>query len=285
METSPPRTASLSPALVVTGMHRSATSLTASILASAGVDMGDRLLGADAANPRGHFEDVDLLLFHQRALAANGVSADGFIADGEPEVPALMRAEAHDIVAARRNKQRLWGWKEPRTVLFLDFWERILPEARFLFVFRRPWEVLDSLFRRGNAEFLAEPRLALRVWRHYNERILRFARRAADRCLVVEASQVVADQAGVAAAVRRRLDLPLSVPSAECEPRLFHSDHASWRPWLVRQLDPLAHELYLELRSLAGSDSPLPPLGDEAGGMENALRVALAEWSRASAPR
>ena len=285
METSPAPAASspprAPPVLVVTGMHRSGTSLTAAILASAGVDMGDRLLGADAANPRGHFEDVDLLLFHQRALAANGMSADGFVAAGVPEVPALMLTEAHDIVAARRAKQRLWGWKEPRTVLFLDFWERLLPEARFVFVFRRPWEVLDSLFRRGNAEFGAEPRLALGVWRHSNECLLQFARRAPDRCLVVEASQVIEDQAGFAAAVRTRLDLPVGFPSPQCEPSLFHSDHASWRPWLVRQLDPRAYELYLELRSLAGSRSPLPPLADEAGGLEKALEAALAEWSRA----
>lgn len=285
METSPAQASSPptrpSPALVVTGMHRSGTSLTAAILASAGVDMGDRLLGADAANPRGHFEDVDLLLFHQRALAANGMSADGFVATGLPEVPALMRAEAHDIVAARRAKERLWGWKEPRTTLFLEFWERLLPEARFVFVFRRPWEVLDSLFRRGNAEFIAEPRLALGVWRHYNERILHFARRAADRCLLIEASQVVDDQAGFAAAVRTRLDLPVGFPSSQSEPRLFHSDHASWRPWLVRQLDPRAYDLYLDLRSRAGSSSPLPSLADEAGGMERALEAGLTEWSRA----
>lgn len=284
METSPIQASSppphTPPALVVTGMHRSGTSLTAAILASAGVDMGDRLLGADAANPRGHFEDVDLLLFHQRALAANGLSADGFVAGGEPEVPALMLAEAHDIVATRRAKHRPWGWKEPRTVLFLDFWERMLPEARFVLVFRRPWEVIDSLFRRGNAEFLAEPRLAVGVWRHYNELLLRFARRLAGRCLVVEATQVVNDQAGFAAAVRTRFDLPIGFPSPQCEPSLFHTDHGSWRPWLVRKMDPRAHELYLELRALAGSSSPLPPLADEAGGLETALEAAFAEWSR-----
>jgi len=283
METSPAPLASppprMSPALVVTGMHRSGTSLTAAILASTGVDMGDRLLGADAANPRGHFEDIDFLLFHQQALAANGVSADGFVADGNPEVPALMLADAHDIVAVRRAKGQPWGWKEPRTVLFLDFWERLLPEARFVFVFRRPWEVLDSLFRRGNAEFVAEPRLAIAVWRHYNERILRFIRRAAGRCLVVEAAQVVEDQAGFAAAVRTRLDLPVGFPSPQCEPALYHSDHASWRPWIVRRLDPTAYEVYLELRSLAGSSSPLPPLAQEPGGVETALEAALAEWA------
>lgn len=269
------------PALVIAGMHRSGTSLTTAILASAGVDIGAELLGADAANPQGHFEDVELLLFHRRALAANGLSADGFIAAGDPELPALMLAEAHDIVAARRAKRRTWGWKEPRTVLFLDFWNRLLPEARFVFVFRRPWEVLDSLYRRGNHEFLTQPRFALEVWRHYNERILRFVRRAGDRCLVVEATQVVEDPAGFVATVRTRLDLPIGFPSPQLKPELFHSDHGSWRPWIVRQLDPRAHSLYLELRALAGSSSPLPPLAAEAGDMQQALEAALAEWSRA----
>jgi hypothetical protein len=269
------------PALVIAGMHRSGTSLTAALLASAGLDVGSHLLGADAANPRGHFEDVDFLLFHQRALAAGGLSADGFIAGGEPTVPALMLAEAHDILAARRAQGRLWGWKEPRTVLFLDFWEQLLPEARFLFVFRRPWEVVDSLFRRGNPEFVAQPRLAIEVWCHYNERLLEFSRRAPDRCLVVEATQVVEDPAGFVAAVRTRLDLPIGFPSPQCDPGLFHSDHGSWRPWIVRQSLGRAYELYLELRARAESSSPLPPLAEEPASLETALEAALAEWSRA----
>jgi hypothetical protein len=269
------------PALVIAGMHRSGTSLTAALLASAGLDLGSHLLGADASNPRGHFEDVDFLLFHQRALAAAGLSADGFIAAGQPTVPALMLAEAHDILATRRAQGRPWGWKEPRTVLFLDFWEQLLPEARFLIVFRRPWEVVDSLFRRGNPEFVTQPRLAIEVWCHYNERLLDFLGRFPDRCLLVEATQVVEDPAGFVAAVRTRLDLPLGFPRPQCEPGLFHCDHGSWRPWLVRQLSPRAHELYLELRSRAGSSAPLPPLAEQPASLETALEAALAEWSRA----
>jgi hypothetical protein len=48
------------PPIVVTGMHRSGTSLSASILAALGVAMGEQLLPADAANPRGYFEDLRL---------------------------------------------------------------------------------------------------------------------------------------------------------------------------------------------------------------------------------
>lgn len=262
-------------------MHRSGTSLTAAILGSAGLDIGRHLLGADADNPRGHFEDVDFLLLHQRVLTANGLSPDGFIASGDPVVPALMRSQAQDLVDTRRAGGVPWGWKEPRTVLFLEFWERLLPEARFLFVFRRPWEVLDSLFRRGNVEFAENPRLALEVWCHYNTRILDAARRAPERCLIVESTQVVADPATLVAAVRTRLSLPIGFPSPQYEPGLFHEEHGSWRPWLVRQLCPRAYDLYCALRVAADSRSRLPALADEPASQATALEAALAEWSRA----
>ena len=54
--------------LVITGMHRSGTSLIAAILREAGVHLGDQLIGADTGNIRGHFEDVDFVQFHQTVL-------------------------------------------------------------------------------------------------------------------------------------------------------------------------------------------------------------------------
>jgi len=43
--------------LILTGMHRSGTSLMASILQSAGVNVGKNLLEPDKRNPHGFFED------------------------------------------------------------------------------------------------------------------------------------------------------------------------------------------------------------------------------------
>ena len=50
--------------VVVAGMHRSGTSLVAGLLRSADVALGDRLLAADPANPRGYFEDEEIFRFH-----------------------------------------------------------------------------------------------------------------------------------------------------------------------------------------------------------------------------
>jgi hypothetical protein len=68
---------SRSPALVVAGMHRSATSLVSSIVAALGYSMGARQRRADTANPHGYFEGLDYLEFHQRMLAACTPTDDG----------------------------------------------------------------------------------------------------------------------------------------------------------------------------------------------------------------
>ncbi|MBM4059289.1 MAG: chromosome partitioning protein ParA, partial [Planctomycetes bacterium] len=49
------------PAVVVVGMHRSGTSLVASLCQAAGIDMGTDLLGPHPGNGAGHFEDLEFL--------------------------------------------------------------------------------------------------------------------------------------------------------------------------------------------------------------------------------
>ncbi|HUU33183.1 MAG TPA: hypothetical protein VMW48_03915, partial [Vicinamibacterales bacterium] len=72
--------------LIVLGMHRSGTSLAASLLADAGLDVGTRLLGANASNPRGHFEDEDFVELQQAVLRELGLSPDGWVTTSPPAV-------------------------------------------------------------------------------------------------------------------------------------------------------------------------------------------------------
>src|SRR3546814_4923221 len=51
----------ISPVIICTGFHRSATSLTAQLLHSGGLDMGRRLVANHISNPDGHFEDVEMV--------------------------------------------------------------------------------------------------------------------------------------------------------------------------------------------------------------------------------
>lgn len=190
--------------LVITGMHRSGTSLLASAMERAGVFIGDRLLGASESNVKGHFEDLDLLEWHEAVFAENARTLFDAHERGPLAISAARRLEAERLIEARRHRP-LWGWKDPRTCLFLEFWRSMLPDSRFLFVVRRPDEVLASLDRRRHDELTRRwpglwtlrrlgldatfrRRRAGRWWLASNRAILEFATSHPDRCLVLELS-------------------------------------------------------------------------------------------------
>ena len=251
------------PVLILSGMHRSGTSLLASLCHSAGLYLGERLMWPAESNPLGHFEDLDFFEFHQRALAANGMCQNGFVAAADAvHVPEPLQTVARDLITARSKLSQPWGWKDPRTVLFLDFWASLLPHARWLFVIRDPSQVIDSLFRRGDAAFLDNPPFALKVWSHYNQLVRSFVRRNPDRCLIIDVSQVSDDQQSVIDTIRNRLGVSLSVPAAVYQPDLLASSTSARHVAIARAADPAAYELYADLRELAGLDKPI---GDKAG--------------------
>lgn len=266
--------------LLVCGMHRSGTSLTASLFHAAGVRLGDQLLGANHGNDRGHYEDLGIYEFHRTALRSQGLGTEGFVATGTVAVPEALQPVGRRLAAERCRAGGVWGWKEPRTVLFLDYWEAILPQARYVFVFRRPWDVVDSLFRRGDETFAANPAFAAEVWLHYNRTILDFVRRHDDRCLVVEVDQVAAAPEDLFAAVRARLGIDLAAPPGRYEAGLLVRDDEPRHERAIRASLPEAYDVYLQLCALAGTQSG----GETAathGGVASLARGLVEEWRHA----
>jgi len=65
--------------------------------------------------------------------------------------------------------------------MLLDFWDDVLGrEARFLLLYRQPWEVADSMLGTGDDVWLTHPGYPARIWTQYNRRILDFHRRHRD---------------------------------------------------------------------------------------------------------
>ena len=171
-------------------MHRSGTSAAARFLHRRGIGMGLRMIPADRGNPAGYFEDVEVVRLHQEAFAAVLPAADGAHADWGWTRAATV--SANDLEPWRRVAERLvedraasggpWGFKDPRATVVLDFWDRCVPDARYLVVYRRPDLVADSIQRLGADVFLRDPSAPWSIWRHYNERLLDFVQRHRDRC-------------------------------------------------------------------------------------------------------
>ncbi len=275
------------PVLVITGMHRSGTSLTSSLCESGGIFIGHRMNpGLPGHDVHHYYEDIEFVGFHERTLISNGRSSAGFdIAAPAPFVPDPAIADARSLVAARRLLGVPWGWKDPRTVLFLDFWAQELPEAKFLFIFRKPWEVADSLFRRGDTEVRLgnEPLRALKLWQLYNELIRDFAQAHPNRVLVREISEVVASPARVFADIRSRLWIPLADPQPLYRKDNLQTAEAPIHECLVAMAAPECLSLYAELQRLAGVE-PQPLRADQGGGGSLMVERALVAWARSSAP-
>lgn len=242
-------TAERAPGVIVAGMHRSATSLTTSVLVDCGWQPTGRLMGPGRGNRRGHFEDWEIHNLHEAMLKAHGLAWDTAVElrtrirrrplqfnDHEPEARKL---------ATRLRQGKPWVWKNPRATLFLEEWGRMFPEAQMVICVRSPAGVVDSLMRRRNP--LRVPRnarlrrfqrgaRALSLWHSYNLAAYRFAQRHPERTTIVRIPEDLAVLAG--AASPSRFDPALIAP----KPR--------FKIWAFTALAPRSQLLYSRLRRM-----------------------------------
>ncbi|MCC0176133.1 sulfotransferase, partial [Waterburya agarophytonicola K14] len=246
-------------AIIIAGMHRSGTSLTASLLQNAGIDIGDRLMDANTGNIKGHFEDLDFVEFHQNVLQSQGISIAGWTEQDSIEVQQQYLTIAQNLISARKNKD-IWGWKDPRTTLFLNFWSELIPDAKYIFVYRSPWEVVDSLFRRGDVIFRKNPNFAVKQWCIYNQAILDFYQRKPEQCLLLDITGIIRHPELIVNSIEQKWKLKLRSPESIYEPSLFTvDDKKHYRQALIVKFFPQAIDLYDRLQEQNDGDNSVHP--------------------------
>jgi glycosyltransferase involved in cell wall biosynthesis len=239
--------------IIVTGMHRSGTSLSASILQSCGVNMGEHLIGKAIGNEKGHFEDLDIVDFHKEALISQGLEMNGLTLVTQIPVVENLYHSAETLIKARL-KNPLWGWKDPRTSLFLDFWDSLLPNAYYVIVYRAPWEVIDSLYRRGTDEVIwKNPEIAAEIWKNYNSRILEFCKKHSDKCLLINVSRIIDDPSQLISGIYYKFGIQLSMSESQLVDKdIFKVDSTySEIPAFLQSRFPDIIELYADLENSA----------------------------------
>jgi hypothetical protein len=114
------------------------------------------------------------------------------------------------------------------------------------------WEVVDSLYRRGSDEVLREqPELAVKMWLHYNRKMLNFYNQATDRCFLVNIDTLLSDFTACVEALNQRFALDLTVTAAtKYDAGLFtRLDPKGHRASLVTHYFPETVEMYRELEA------------------------------------
>lgn len=167
-----PQLPQVTPPIMVVGMHRSGTSFLTGSLQQAGLELGKH----SAWNPhnlKGNRENLDIVAFHDKMLATRGLAWDN--PPSEPiQWSSREKSKAVDLLADYKGVPR-WGFKDPRSLLVVDGWLEMIPDLKFIGIFRHPSAVAQSLDARGGM-----PReKALELWRVYNEKLLELHRKYA----------------------------------------------------------------------------------------------------------
>ncbi len=196
--------------VVITGMHRSGTSMLGQWASRTGLDMGEGpLFTTDSANPRGLFERRDVVAFNDRWLSDLGGSwwAPPFITEHTWRTLDAHRLETdREAIDLFRGTDPDWFVKDPRLSLLTPLWDRLcLQRLPIVVGLRRPRAVAMSLHVRNGTTL----RKGLALWVAYNRAIFRQAQ---------ERNLLILD-----------LDLTLADPGTTADTLLAFFEHAGLR--------------------------------------------------------
>jgi hypothetical protein len=150
--------------ICVLGMHRSGTSCLAGSLEQQGLFLGE-VNTAAPWNKRGNRESFTIMDLQGEILAASGGSWDDppAVVEWQPE-----HVERARNVLAEHAGRPVWGFKDPRTLLTLEGWRRLVPDLDPVGIFRHPLRVAQSLQTRNQLPLEA----GVALWKTYNERLV-----------------------------------------------------------------------------------------------------------------
>jgi hypothetical protein len=258
-------------------------------LISLGIAFGHRLKPAARKNPRGFFEDLDLLDINYRThealgLRRNGASV-GWIAQETWERADLqpLADRAGQLIQRRFGDKPLWGCKVGGMMRILPFWDRVFAQANqdvaYVLAIRHPASVARSrakldphraIQEKSDLEFAAQ--------------ILPFFADMARRpFVVVDYDRVMDDPGRQMRRLAERLSLPVTA-GVEAGIRAYAGEFVS-AGLRHNQVDdqpgpvsPLAWRLYRALLTLAhdetsSTDADIPQLRAEFAAMSPALAL------------
>lgn len=184
--------------VVVTGMHRSNTSMVTESLEKEGLFIGENLLPASNANSRGYFEDVNIIAFHDKIIQDAGYKHYNGVYNRQilkKLVPSKYKPDG--LLKKIFDDHKVFGFKDPRATLFLDYWEENLSNPVYMLCFRDPAFVAHSLLKRAGRlkkfwRYYAIFRY-LNLWYLYNSLILEFYQKYPERIILLKMPEAVSD--------------------------------------------------------------------------------------------
>ena len=139
-------------------MHRSGTSALTRALGELGASLGSKLLEpSPSENPKGYFEDLDVLALNKKILEIFNTTWDGCLVPDFSKLRAEelepLLDEGKNIIRNRFAEENCIAIKDPRLCLTLPFWKIVFKtleiEPYYLIALRNPISVMQSLKKRN----------------------------------------------------------------------------------------------------------------------------------------
>ena len=152
------------------------------LLHACGLYLGEKneLMPSQADNPDGFWEHLGFVALNDELLNALGGAWDLPPKADEtftrPELDPL-RLKARLLIESF-DSAHVWGWKDPRNSLTLQFWQDLLPALKTLIIVRNPLEVAYSMRERNGTSYA----FGLRFWEIYNRRLIEAAGKRDTAC-------------------------------------------------------------------------------------------------------
>jgi glycosyltransferase involved in cell wall biosynthesis len=155
--------------IIVLGMHRSGTSMVARLLNMMGAYFATETTAMlpTTANPKGYWEREDIRQLNDQVIQSLGMSWDN-ISDFDSqlltqELQQHLQDSAQKIIFSLET-HRPWMIKDPRLCLLLPLWQPLLEIPVYVYVYRNPIQVAQSLKTREDFPLT----LGIALWEKYN---------------------------------------------------------------------------------------------------------------------
>lgn len=272
-------------AVLILGMHRSATSVLTRVLNLHGFPLSRHLLGSNFSNPFGHWESSEAITINDDLLATVGRKWDDIrrLPKGWADTPAAFEAKQRIKILLESDFKSCGQWlmKEPRICRLAPIWLDVIQSlgynVKIIIPVRPVAEVALSLLRRDGMPI---DKGALLWLDHVLEAEL--WSRGLPRAFVSH-SQIVEDWRGALEYVTSSLNLKLSAPDSE-EIKLIdatinesgvntakYSDSES--PFFETEIQDACDELYSIL--IEGCNESLRARLDELRFLRNSVCIGI----------
>jgi hypothetical protein len=165
--------------VIITGMHRSGTSMLSGVLGIIGLEIGNSFRkNPRFDNPKGYFEDMQFMSINKTLMRECGIGPGSF------NIPRKYNIKASQKTDAMINKfLNFWkrmsfpqGWKDPRACLTLGIWKQRVKGLKVITIHRPQIEILNSLKTRSKnhakSDSIGFPtHKMINVIKHYSERL------------------------------------------------------------------------------------------------------------------